>query len=350
MKVIKRISTVIAAVIFMAAAVPCTAAAAQAVNVNMTISVAGSIEAACESVSVTDTNGNGVTDLDDALYCIHRKHGKAYKSENGAYGPAITCLWGDESGSYGYFINDKMVATNLDEQVKSGDYIAVYSFKDLSSYSDSYAYFDKKTVKQNIGDDKEYTFNLTAKYTGYDENWNTVELPLAEATVKAGDNVLGTTDENGRIEITLEKGSYVITAEKEGAVLVPPVCTVNINDREDTDRAKSLIKELKLTASSSKTANKNVEVTVKMNSRNNALIKEVSDMGFTVKYRYYRSERKASKYKSLKITDKTAFVNTEGKKGTRYYYKVRAAVYDGNRLIAQSALKQCSCAQRVWTR
>lgn len=350
MKVTKRISAVIAAVIFMAAAVPCTAAAAQTANVNMTISVAGSIETACESINVTDINGNGVTDLDDALYCIHRKHGKAYKSENGAYGPAITCLWGDASGSYGYFINDKMVATNLDEKIKSGDYIAVYSFKDLSGYSDSYAYFDKKTVRQNIGNDKEYTFKLTAKYTGYDENWNTVELPLAEATVKAGDKVFGSTDENGQIEITLEKGSYAITAEKDGEVLVPPVCTVNINDREDTDKVKNLIKELKLTASSSKTAKKNVKITVRMNSRNNALIKEISDMGFTVKYKYYRSVNKASKYTALKTADKTAFVNTEGKKGTRYYYKVRAAVYDGDKLIAQSALKQCSCAQRVWTR
>ena len=348
MKKFKKILTLLIAVTFVTAAVPCTASAAQTANVNMTISIAGSIEAACESVSVTDTNGNGVTDLDDALYCIHKKHGKAYKSENGAYGPAITCLWGDESGSYGYFINDKMVATNLDEKIKSGDYIAVYSFKDLSGYSDSYAYFDKKTVRQNIGNDKEYTFNLTAKYTGYDENWNTVELPLAEATVKAGGKVLGITDANGQIEIALEKGSYTVTAEKDGAVLVPPVCTVNINDREDTDRAKSLIKELKLTASSSKTAKKNVKITVRMNSRNNALIKELGNMGFTVKYRFYRSEKKVSEYTAVKTNDTGTYINTKGRKGTKYYYKVRAAVYDGDKLIAQSALKQCSYAQSIW--
>ena len=344
----KRILTLLIAVTFVTAAVPCTASAAQAVNVNMIISVAGSIEAACESVSVTDTNGNGFTDIDDALYSIHKKHSKVYKSENTSYGPAITCLWGDESGAYGYCLNDKLVMTNLNEKINEGDYIAAYVFKDAAGYSDSYAYFDKKTVGQNIGADKEYTFTLTAKHTGFDENWNTVELPLAEATVKAGGKVLGTTDEKGQIEITLEKGSYIITAEKDGTVLVPPVCTVNINDREDTDKAKSLIKELKLTASSSKTAKKNVKVTVKMSSRSNALIKELGDMGFTVKYKYYRSEKKASKYTALKTKTAKNFVNTEGKKGTKYYYKVRAAVYDGDRLIAQSALKQCSCAKSVW--
>lgn len=348
MKKFKKILTLIVAVTIVTAAVPCTASAAQAVNVNMTVSVAGKLEAACESISVADTNGNGFTDIDDALCCIHKKYNKAYKSKNTDYGPAIACLWGDESGAYGYYLNDKLVMTNLNEKINEGDYITAYVFKDAAGYSDSYAYFDKKTVRKNIGNDKEYTFTLTAKHIGFDENWNAVDFPLAGATVKAGDKVLGSTDANGQIEITLEKGTYVITAEKEGAVLVPPVCTVNINDREDADRAKSLIKELKLTAVSSKTAKKNVKVTVKMNSSNNARIKEISDMGFTVKYKYYRSVKKSSKYKELRTKEDTAFVNTQGKKGEKYYYKVRAAVYDGNRLIAQSALKQCSCAQRVW--
>ena len=348
MKKFKRILTLLIAVTFVTAAVPCTASAAQAANVNMTISVAGSIEAACESVSVTDTNGNGFTDIDDALYSIHKKYSKVYKSENTSYGPAITCLWGDESGAYGYCLNDKLVMTNLNEKINEGDYIAAYVFKDAAGYSDSYAYFDKKTVRQNIGNDKEYTFTLTAKHTGFDENWNTVELPLAEATVKAGGKVLGSTDANGQIEITLEKGSYVITAEKDGTVLVPPACTVNINDREDTDRAQSLIKDMKLTAASSKTAKKNVKITVKMNSKSNDIIKELGNMGFTVKYRFYRSEKKVSEYTAVKTNDTGTYINTKGRKGTKYYYKVRAAVYDGDKLIAQSALKQCSYAQSIW--
>ena len=348
MKKLKKILTLLIAAILVTAAIPCSAAAAETVNVNITVSVAGKLEAACESISVTDANGNGFTDIDDALYCIHKKHSKAYKSENTDYGPAIACLWGDESGSYGYYLNDKLVMTNLNEKINDGDYIAAYVFRDTAGYSDSYAYFDKKTIRQNIGNDKEYTFSLTAKCIGFDESWNTVENPLAGAAVKAGDKALGTTDENGQIEITLEKGSYVITAEKEGAVLVPPVCTVNINDVEDTGRVNKLIKELKPALVSSKTAKKNVKVSVRLSGNDNELIKEVRDMGFTVKYKYYRSVKKASKYKALKIKDNTVFVNTEGKKGTKYYYKVRIAVYDGGRLICQSALKQCSYAQRIW--
>lgn len=123
------------------------------------------------------------------------------------------------------------------------------------------------------------------------------------------------------------------------------------DDKNDSaDKAKSLIKELKLKAVSSKTAKKNVKVTVKMNSKNNTLIKELSDMGYTVKYRYYRSVKKASKYTAIKTKTSKTYINTKGKRGSKYYYKVRAVVYDGDKVIAQSALKQCKYAVRTWSK
>ena len=123
------------------------------------------------------------------------------------------------------------------------------------------------------------------------------------------------------------------------------------DDKNDSaDKAKSLIKELKLKAVSSKTAKKNVKVTVKMNSKNNTLIKELSDMGYTVKYRYYRSVKKASKYTAVKTKTSKTYINTKGKRGSKYYYKVRAVVYDGDKVIAQSALKQCKYAVRTWSK
>ena len=123
------------------------------------------------------------------------------------------------------------------------------------------------------------------------------------------------------------------------------------DDKNDSiDKAKSLTKELKLKAVSSKTAKKNVKVTVKMNSKNNTLIKELSDMGYTVKYRYYRSVKKASKYTAVKTKNTKTYINTKGKRGSKYYYKVRAVVYDGDKVIAQSALKQCKYAVRTWSK
>lgn len=122
------------------------------------------------------------------------------------------------------------------------------------------------------------------------------------------------------------------------------------DNADRADKAKSLIKELKIKAVSSKTAKKNVKVTVKINSKNNDLIKELGDMGFTVKYKYYRSVKKASKYTAVKTKSAKTYINTKGKRGSKYYYKVRAVVYDGDKVIAQSALKQCKYAVRTWTK
>ena len=117
------------------------------------------------------------------------------------------------------------------------------------------------------------------------------------------------------------------------------------------EKAKSIVKDLKLTARSSKTAKKNIKAVLKSDAKVNASIKELKDLGFTVKYRFYRSTKKAAGYKAA-VTKKTAsYTNTSGKKGTKYFYKVQVRVYDENgKLVAKTALKQCKYASRVWTK
>ena len=116
-------------------------------------------------------------------------------------------------------------------------------------------------------------------------------------------------------------------------------------------KAKSIVKNMKLTARSSKTAKKNIKAVLKSDAKVNASIKELKDLGFTVKYRFYRSTKKAASYKST-VTKKTAsYTNTSGKKGTKYFYKVQVRVYDENgKLVAKTALKQCKYASRTWTK
>ena len=114
-------------------------------------------------------------------------------------------------------------------------------------------------------------------------------------------------------------------------------------------KAKSITKDMKLVARSGKTAKKNIKVVLKSDAKVKASIKELKDLGFTVKYRFYRSTKKAASYKST-VTKKTAsYTNTSGKKGTKYFYKVQVRVYDENgKLIAKTALKQCKYASRTW--
>ena len=117
------------------------------------------------------------------------------------------------------------------------------------------------------------------------------------------------------------------------------------------EKAKSIVKNMKLVARSSKTAKKNIKAVLKSDAKVNASIKKLKDLGFTVKYRFYRSTKKAASYKST-VTKKTAsYTNTSGKKGTKYFYKVQVRVYDENgKLVAKTALKQCKYASRTWTK
>ena len=115
--------------------------------------------------------------------------------------------------------------------------------------------------------------------------------------------------------------------------------------------AKALTAKLTPVARSAKIAKKNVKVTVNLDKQDKAIIKELKEAGYTVKYRFYRSTRKASGYKAA-VTKKTAsYTNTSGKKGTKYFYKVQVRVYDENgKLVAKTALKQCKYASRTWTK
>ena len=120
---------------------------------------------------------------------------------------------------------------------------------------------------------------------------------------------------------------------------------------EKIAKARSIVKDMKLVARSSKTTKKNIKAVLKSDAKTKASVQELKGLGFTVKYRFYRSTKKASSYKPA-VTKKTAsYTNTSGKKGTKYFYKVQVRVYDENgKLIAKTALKQCKYASRTWTK
>ena len=103
--------------------------------------------------------------------------------------------------------------------------------------------------------------------------------------------------------------------------------------------------KLTLMARSKKTAKLNIKVVVKGD------LKAITDAGYTVKYKFYRSTKKSAGYKARLTKKAPTYFNTYGKKGTMYYYKARVMIYDkdGN-FVAQTALKQCKYANRLWTK
>ncbi len=118
-------------------------------------------------------------------------------------------------------------------------------------------------------------------------------------------------------------------------------------ETEDEIDAAALVAKLTPVARSAKTAKGYIKVQANFDKSDKAIISELQDAGYTVKYRFYRSTKKSASYKSA-LTKKTAsYTNTSGKKGTKYYYKVQMRVYDeSGKLVAKTALKQCKYACR----
>ena len=125
-------------------------------------------------------------------------------------------------------------------------------------------------------------------------------------------------------------------------------------DREEVikqAKAEELTASIVLTARSVKTAKKNVKVRLEMDAESAAAVRELQTLGYTVKHKFYRSEKKARQYEAKLTKTSKVYVNTQGEKGKRYYYKARVMVYDpSGKLVTYSKLTQCKYAERLWTK
>lgn len=159
---------------------------------------------------------------------------------------------------------------------------------------------------------------------------------------------IGTVTVNGK-EVTVKDGK--LTGLKTGDKVEITFIAKAPTKAESDKKASAKLKKLGLTVKTSKDANKNIKATVQTDKALAAVIKELKAAGYTVKYKFYRSEKKASEYKRMLIKNTRSYLNTTGSEDTHYYYKVRLAIYDKNgKLVAQTALKQCDAGHRTWTK
>lgn len=231
----KKLLTIVMTLVMLIGCVSLTALAEEdplSADVYVTISDKdGKLALAYEKITVTDNNSDGVLTIDEALYAAHEAKfdGGAeagYASSVGNWGLSLDKLWGTANGgSYGYCVNNAS-AMGLGDEIKAGDHISAYVYTDLSSYSDTYCYFDVNTLSAQTGEE----ITLTLKASGYDANWNPVTLSVEGAAITLnGEKTNYTTDTNGNVTLKIEKGgNYVISATSKDQTLVPPVCIANI--------------------------------------------------------------------------------------------------------------------------
>ena len=179
-----------------------------------------------------------------------------------------------------------------------------------------------------------------------------VTLPMPQK-LKGKDILVIYIDDNGLCKI-LNHSVEKIGAEDYIRFTTPHFSTFAVVDKDEAERlikeqnaahVKELMQSAKFKVTTTKTSKKSVKVQVAAKS-SKTMISDIKSLGYTVKYQFYRSTKKDAGYKLLKTSSKNSFISTKGTKGRKYYYKARVLVYDGSKLVARSALKQCSYGAR----
>lgn len=149
---------------------------------------------------------------------------------------------------------------------------------------------------------------------------------------------------------TIEK----VESEKAEAIAKMSVYKTDAQIKEEANAELDKLKQEKalndaidsisLTARSSKTSKGNIKVTAKGD------ISAITNLGYTVKYKFYRATGpKFSKYYEKIQKSTSTYTNTKGVKGKTYRYKVSLVIYDkdGN-LVKETNKNLCRYAQRVF--
>lgn len=210
-----------------------TAAFAQgSTTVYVSIADKGSLVAAQERVTVTDIDGDGALTVNDALFAVHNSvypggasSGYGFYTHKD-YGLSISKLWGDSSGNFGYYLNNKS-CWSLADTVADGDYLNAFVYSDSKYYSDKYCFFSVQNISASTNSD----ISLTLNGAGYDASWNPVTLPVADAEITVDGKATGIkTDANGKATIQISgAGDHIISAVSSSQILVPPVCKAEVS-------------------------------------------------------------------------------------------------------------------------
>ena len=227
----------------------------------------------------------------------------------------------------------------------------------------------------------EGTYNETVTILGSDETKSELQLkfsviknssgggyipPVQKPDIQAGEGVKVTLSADGKtatitIEEEYELDDVVLNGTSKGKVTEVKdlrtgdklVVTAKkkdsgADDAELDKKVKELISGLEFKARSQKLKNGNIRV--KLQGQFDE-IKELEKLGYTVKYKFYRSTKKSSGYKATVTKNVPLYINTAGRDGVMYYYKANIMIYDKDgELIAQTAIKQCKYANRRWSK
>ena len=254
--------------LFSCSSVAVTAQTEEYIEVFVTVSDKGKLVVTSERFAVSDKDQDGSFTVNDVLITVHsEKHdGEGYTTAQTEYGLSIMELWGDTSGSYGYYVNNASAWSLLDK-VCDGDKVCAFVYSDAVGFSDAYSFFE---YESNISEVNKKLV-LTLNKLGFDESWNTIVLPVSGAAITVnGENSEYITDDSGKVEIELNKtGEFVISAYSDSEILVPPVLKINVLNSLFEESAQKIYDEIigyKLKESASKSVQEYIDGTLVKNA------------------------------------------------------------------------------------
>lgn len=161
---------------------------------------------ALEPITLKDTDGDGKITLNDVLYEAHEEkyEGGAeagYKSAETEFGISLVKLWGCENGgSYSYYVNNTS-SFGLTDEISNGDIINAFIYTDTVGFTDTYVFFETSFTEAVSGEN----IVLSVYKSGYDEEWNPITLPCADAEITVDSIPVGIfTDKDGKAEIKID--------------------------------------------------------------------------------------------------------------------------------------------------
>ena len=178
-------------------------------------------------------------------------------------------------------------------------------------------------------------------------------LPMPDK-LKGKDILVIYIDDNGLCKI-LNHSVVKIGAEDYIRFTTTHFSTFAVVDKDEAERlikeqnaahVKELMQSAKFKVTTTKTSKKSVKVQVAAKS-SKTMISDIKSLGYTVKYQSIARRRRTQATSCSRQAARTALSAPKGTKGRKYYYKARVLVYDGSKLVARSALKQCSYGART---
>ena len=271
---------------------------------NETVSVTGIQSAENSNYIITGNLPPGIGPRETADFTVQPKEALA----EGTYNEAVTILGSDDTKS------ELQLKFSVIKNSSGGGYIPPVQKPDIQA---------GEGVKVTLSaDGKTATITIEEEY-------------------ELDDVVLNGTSKGKVTEVKdLRTGDkLVVTAKKKDS---------GADDAELDKKVKELISGLEFKARSQKLKNGNIRV--KLQGQFDE-IKELEKLGYTVKYKFYRSTKKSSGYKATVTKNVPLYINTAGRDGVMYYYKANIMIYDKDgELIAQTAIKQCKYANRRWSK